>query len=416
MASDERLKISEDDLFSEAVEDYLVVQEGLRRDLHESEPQPLFTRIIYSSWFYLAIAAGLGGVLAWVALEPLIDDRDMLRQEIRAGMLQFQLEMQMAGQPVTFDVPEPETQWGNFLIFPIVAGGIGLFLGAGEGIMCRNLRRAVLSGLVGLGIGFGAGLVLLIPSGLLYNFMTGLAESADESEVTAEQQQAFQTAIEELVAGQPYLEVETRLIDRMFELRTAPTGFAFLLQMMGRAAAWAVIAVAAGLGQGIATRSKAVIFNGLVGGVLGGLLGGLLFDPVDFLLTSSDGEAALSRLVGFTCIGLLVGLFVGLVEGWTKTAWLLMRQGPLAGKQFVLFRDTTVLGSSPNADVYLFKDERIEPRHAQIKNRGGRFEIEDIETPDGTYVNGQPITRHVLRAGDQITLGRTVLEFSVREQ
>jgi hypothetical protein len=282
--------------------------------------------------------------------------------------------------------------------------------------MCRNLRRAVLSGLVGLGVGLGVGIVLVIPSGLLYGLMTGLAERADQSEVSPEQEQAFEAAVGQLLAGRPYLEVEDELIDRLVELRTAPSGFSFLLQMMGRAAAWAVIAIAAGLGQGIATRSKAVIFNGLVGGVLGGLLGGLLFDPVDFLLTSSDGEAALSRLVGFTCIGLLVGLFVGLVEGWTKTAWLLMRQGPLAGKQFVLFRDTTVLGSSPNADVYLFKDERIEPRHAQIRNRGGRFEIEDLQTPDGTYVNGQPITKHVLHAGDQITLGRTVLEFSVREQ
>ena len=80
-----------------------------------------------------------------------------------------------------------------------------------------------------------------------------------------------------------------------------------------------------------------------------------------------------------TIIGLSVGLFVGLVEGWTKTAWLLMRAGPLAGKQFVMFRDTTVLGSSPKAEVYLFKDEAIEPRHALIYNRGGRFEIEDMQ-------------------------------------
>jgi hypothetical protein len=194
-----------------------------------------------------------------------------------------------------------------------------------------------------------------------------------------------------------------------------PTGIGLLLLMMGRSAGWAVAGLPAGIGQGVALRQKKIIFNGIVGGALGGLLGGLLFDPIAMLF-ASQGEAWLSRMVGFTSIGFFVGLFVGLVEGWTKTAWLLMRQGPLAGKQFVLFRDTTVLGSSPNADVYLFKDERIEPKHAQIRNRGGRFEIEDLQTPDGTYVNGQPITKHVLRAGDQITLGRTVLEFSVREQ
>jgi len=114
-------------------------------------------------------------------------------------------------------------------------------------------------------------------------------------------------------------------------------------------------------------------------------------------------------------IGLLVGLFVGLVENWTKTAWLLMRAGPLAGKQFVLFRDTTVLGSSPKAEVYLFKDEAIEPRHALIHNRGGRFEIEDCNTRDGTYVNQMPVNRQLLQNGDRIILGKTVLEFAIKE-
>jgi pSer/pThr/pTyr-binding forkhead associated (FHA) protein len=92
----------------------------------------------------------------------------------------------------------------------------------------------------------------------------------------------------------------------------------------------------------------------------------------------------------------------------------MMQAGPLAGKQFVIYRDTVVLGSSPKADVYLFKDGAIEPKHALIHNRGGRFEIEDCNTPDGTYVNGVAVKRQVLRAGDQIVLGKTILEFALK--
>jgi hypothetical protein len=194
-----------------------------------------------------------------------------------------------------------------------------------------------------------------------------------------------------------------------------PTGLALLVLMMGRAAAWSIVAIPAGMGQGIALGERKVILNGVVGAVLGGLVGGLLFDPISLVLTSADGQATYSRAVGFAAIGSFVGLFVGLVEGWTKTAWLLMKKGPLAGKQFILFRDTTVLGSSPKADIYLFKDDAIEPRHAIIINRAGRFEIEDCNTPDGTYVNGIPVTRTVLNDGDQIVLGKTVLEFSFKE-
>ncbi|HIQ22167.1 MAG TPA: FHA domain-containing protein, partial [Planctomycetes bacterium] len=343
-SSNEPIRLSKSDLYTPAVESYLQMQQALRREVGELPPQPLVIRVIYSSWFYLAIASGLGALVAWLFLEPFFDD---------------------TAEPVGgFDVV-------GLLLFPTVAGCVGLFLGAAEGLICRNLTRAALCGAVGLGIGFGGGLVMLFPAAIIFGIMAMVAaELMDEMPAPR----------------QPIM----------------PTGFALLVLMMGRAAAWAVAAIPAGLGQGIALREKKVIVNGLVGGVLGGLLGGLLFDPISFWFTSPDGQAAASRAIGFVTIGVLVGLFVGLVEGWTKTAWLLMRAGPLAGKQFVLYRDTTVLGSSPKAEVYLFKDDRIEPRHAVIYNRGGRFEIEDCNTPDGTYVNGIPIKRQVLHSGDQI--------------
>jgi Ca-activated chloride channel family protein len=231
-----------------------------------------------------------------------------------------------------------------------------------------------------LGIGFGGGLIALVVGGVIFTVMSAVAVQFWKN-------------------PQP---------------NTMPTGFALLILMMGRAAAWAVAAIPAGLGQGIALREKKVILNGVVGGVMGGLVGGLFFDPISVVLGQAE-RATASRAIGFLIIGLAVGLFVGLVEGWTKTAWLFMKAGPLAGKQFVLFRDTTVLGSSPKAEIYLFKDEAIEPRHALIYNRGGRFEIEDCNTRDGTYVNGIPIRRQILNQGDQVLLGKTVLQFQLKE-
>ncbi len=93
-------------------------------------------------------------------------------------------------------------------------------------------------------------------------------------------------------------------------------------------------------------------------------------------------------------------------------------QPPLAGKQFVIFRNPDRAGrAAPKADIYLFKDDSIEPRHAMIHDRGGRFEFPrwDMDTADGTYVNGIPIKKQILKAGDQIVLGKTVLEFTLKE-
>jgi hypothetical protein len=348
------IRIETSDLYSPRVNEFVEMQQALHRDTGPIDPQPLIIRIIYSSWFYLSIASGLGALLGWATLEPFIEEGPNFRH----GGFPFVL----------------------LLLFPVVAGAIGLFLGASEGIMCRNLSRASLCGIVGLGIGFGGGLIAIFVGGFIFSIMVQIAVQFWKNPGDGKM----------------------------------PGGLALVILMMGRAAAWAVAAIPAGLGQGIALREKKIILNGIVGGVMGGLVGGLLFDPIAKFFEVSQ-KATLSRGIGFTIIGLSVGLFVGLVEGWTKTAWLLMRAGPLAGKQFVLFRDITVLGSSPKAEVYLFKDEAIEPRHALIYNRGGRFEIEDCNTRDGTYVNGVPIRRQVLNHGDQVVLGKTVLEFQLKE-
>ena len=357
MSDDPRtpIRIDSSELYSPQVNEFVEMQQALRRDTGPIDPQPLLIRVIYSSWFYLSIASGLGAVLGWAVLEPFFDDTKV---HMHDGL----------------------TMLIAIFLFPVVAAAIGLFLGAGEGIMCRNPSRASLCGIVGLGVGFGGCLIAIFPAGLVLSIADNVGASFADH-------------------GNP---------------GGMPTGFTLLFHMMGRAAFWAIAAIPAGLGQGIALREKKVIFNGLVGAVLGGFLGGILFDPICLLLQESS-RATVSRGIGFLIIGLSVGLFVGLVEGWTKTAWLLMRAGPLAGKQFVLFRDTTVLGSSPKAEVYLFKDEAIEPRHALIYNRGGRFEIEDCNTRDGTYVNGVPIRRQALNHGDQVVLGKTVLEFQLKE-
>ena len=348
------IRITTADLQRPEINDYVEMQKYLQRDVGEIGRQPWLIRVIYANWFYLSIAAALGGFVAWAAIEPWYENMD----EVENGLSLL-----------------------DVFFFPTVTAGIGLFLGAAEGIMCRNLRRAALCGSVGLGLGFVGGIVAWLPSEIVYGIMGQIA---------------FSLSDEVNEAGMPM-------------------GIGLLMLMIGRGTAWCIASIPAGIGQGIALREKKVIINGVVGAVLGGLAGGLLFDPIYLAFLSDDGNANISRAVGFTVIGLFVGLFVGLVEGWTKTAWLLMRKGPLAGKQFIMFKDTTVLGSSPKADIYLFKDDAIEPRHALITNRGGRFEIEDCNTPDGTYVNGIPVTRTILRDGDKIVLGKTVLEFSVKE-
>ena len=231
----EPLQLSADDLYSPRVDAFLDEQAMMNRAMPEVQPQPLILRVLYSSYFYLSLASGLGAFLAWLIIEPFIDESDRGRR-CRVGLLA---------------VPH-----GRGLLGPVPRRG--------RGIMCRNLQRAVICAAVGLAIGFVGGLIAIFPAGIIFVIMTAISR---------------------------------RVHRRTPSRATMPTGLALLVFMMGRAAAWAVAAIPAGIGQGIALRESKVIVNGLLGGVLGGLLGGLLFDPIYIAFpppTARPGSAAAS--------------------------------------------------------------------------------------------------------------------------
>jgi hypothetical protein len=185
--------------------------------------------------------------------------------------------------------------------------------------------------------------------------------------------------------------------------------------MTGRGLAWMLAGMAMGLGQGIALRSGRLLLYGFLGGAIGGLLGGLLFDPIDLLLLGPDKPTAhWSRLIGLGVIGAGVGLMIGVVELLARDAWLNMVKGPLAGKEFLIFKDLLHIGASPRSDIYLFNDDAVAQRHAIIRAAADQYEIEAVDNLWPVLLNGSPVGRSRLRHGDQITLGETVFSFHRR--
>ena len=268
----------------------------------------------------------------------------------------------------------------GLLLFPVVAGFIGLAIGAVDGAICRLARRALLGGLIGLFAGFVGGFISSIIANLAYAPLHKLAMA-------------------QIIPGPGGI-----------------TTFAFLVQTTGRALAWSLAGMAMGLGQGISLRSGRLLLYGLVGGVIGGLLGGMLFDPIDLLLLGADKPSAhWSRMIGIAIIGMGVGGMIGLVELLARDAWLRMSEGPLAGKEFLLFKDNMQIGSSPRSDIYLFNDPQVSPQHATLRMVGDDCELEARTPQTLVLLNNRPVGRTRLRHGDQIGIGRTVFVFQKRK-
>src|SRR5205823_15125413 len=113
-----------------------------------------------------------------------------------------------------------------------------------------------------------------------------------------------------------------------------------------------------------------------------------------------------SRLIGFAFIGLSVGGLIGIVELLARDAWLRMTQGPLTGKEFLLFKDVMNIGSSPRSDIYLFNDPQVAEHHAIIRAVGDECEIESKPNTSSVLLNNRQVTRARLRHGDNIMIGR----------
>ncbi|REJ91959.1 MAG: FHA domain-containing protein [Planctomycetota bacterium] len=54
-------------------------------------------------------------------------------------------------------------------------------------------------------------------------------------------------------------------------------------------------------------------------------------------------------------------------------------------------------------------DERVSRFHAKIQEDGGKIILTDLESTNGTRVNGHPVKMRVLQIGDQVLIGRCLL-------
>ena len=69
------------------------------------------------------------------------------------------------------------------------------------------------------------------------------------------------------------------------------------------------------------------------------------------------------------------------------------------------------IGRDPDNDLVL-EDLQVSRRHAELLGTGERWELRDLDSHNGTYVNGRSITTAVLSPGDVIGIGGHVLRFT----
>lgn len=177
---------------------------------------------------------------------------------------------------------------------------------------------------------------------------------------------------------------------------------------LNRGLAWMFIGLAAGLTVSIATLEwKRLPITG-AGGLIGGFLGGYLFD----ILPSEDA----AQIVGLLITGVALGGAISLTEQAAKTSWIEITHGGMAGKQFILYKNSISLGSAPSADITLIKDASMPAIAATLEKQAGITTLSALDPASPVFVDGVETVKAQIRDGATVSIGKTGIRYRERGQ
>jgi two-component system cell cycle response regulator len=95
--------------------------------------------------------------------------------------------------------------------------------------------------------------------------------------------------------------------------------------------------------------------------------------------------------------------------------YFIVLAGSNLGRMFRIEGDEVILGRATNATVRL-EDDGISRNHARVVMRGEDLWIEDMGSQNGTFINGEKVSRQQLKDGDKIQVGATtILKFTYHD-
>ncbi len=102
------------------------------------------------------------------------------------------------------------------------------------------------------------------------------------------------------------------------------------------------------------------------------------------------------------------------VENKAVVAKLMFVEGPKKGEELSLEAYEITFGRSKKADIYL-DDERLSRVHCKIARVGMGYRLVDLDSRNGTFVNGVRVLEHPLSSFDEIQIGDTKIKFLVHD-
>lgn len=109
------------------------------------------------------------------------------------------------------------------------------------------------------------------------------------------------------------------------------------------------------------------------------------------------------------------GNFYGGRRGITVNPRLVAINGPLKESTFVLPTDDVSVGRDP-LNLLCINDPSVSRRHCVLTHEGGVIKIRDLDSRNGTQVNGVSVKEQALKHGDQLDIGDSLFLYLVADE
>jgi hypothetical protein len=146
------------------------------------------------------------------------------------------------------------------------------------------------------------------------------------------------------------------------------------------------------------------------GALIGIIVGGAVLVLVVIAIAAKKSQPKVQKVCGGCRRVMLPQWTKCLFCGWAPVARLEFILGPMANQTLPLNEEVTTIGSVAGNTVVL-ADPAVSRKHAGIRKIDSSYELADLGSTNGVYVNGHKVPKKTLEPGDIIRVGNTEAVF-----
>ena len=147
------------------------------------------------------------------------------------------------------------------------------------------------------------------------------------------------------------------------------------------------------------------------GALIGIIVGGAVLLLIVIAVIAKKGSGPANQKICGGCRRVMLPVWTKcLFCGWSPVARLEFILGPMANQTLALAEEVTTIGSVAGNTVVL-ADPAVSRKHAGIRKVDGSYELADLGSTNGVYVNGHKVPKKTLEPGDIIRVGNTEAVF-----